>query len=407
MAVESKTVERSGRGGANFTKATRDSLAREVANHCAFPGCPIPCFGPSHESPGSVSDTGIGCHIVAAADGPAARRVYPTMSDEVRRSPENGIWCCTHHGKLIDADDATYTVEALRAWKALAIRRAQLSQMLARPALLSHDDPDLNALAPMGLEVRKLAGSRARIRELFIESGAFLSWGDNVATAARDLAIEIVSNALRHGQATAATITVEARRFVVQDDGVEFDCRALSERADGHGGAEAVREIKQRFSGRLLINHRHGPTGNRTTIAAVKSRVDLMMLTHCFIDAEFVSWGNGAIDSELTRVADCDSVFIMPPEGVTYSDRGDMLRACAAVAACGKRPVIVMPTDTSDGVARMIKGFMKTFGDYDVLEVSDDESRYHRSEVINLLDLRRIETDRLRGADDEISYRRF
>lgn len=162
MDVKPKKVARAGRGGADFTKATRNSLAREAANCCAFPGCLIPCFGPSHESPGSVSDTGIGCHIVAAADGPAARRVDPTMSDDVRRSPENGIWCCTHHGKLIDADDATYTVEALRAWKALAIRRAQLSQMLARPAVLSNDDPDLNALAPMGLEVRKLTGSRAK-----------------------------------------------------------------------------------------------------------------------------------------------------------------------------------------------------------------------------------------------------
>lgn len=221
------------------------------------------------------------------------------------------------------------------------------------------------------------------------------------------MVIEIVSNALRHGEATAATITVEARRFVVQDDGAKFDCRALPERADGDGGAAAVREIEQRLSGRLLINHQYGPTGNRTTIAAVKSRVDLMMLTHCFVDAEIVSWGNESSTSELNRVADCDLVFILPPEGVTYSDRGDILRTCAAVAALGKRPVIVMPTDTSQGVARIIKGFMQQFGDYDSIEVSDNESQFHRPEVLDLLDLRRIEVDRMRDTCEDVSFRRF
>ena len=66
------------------------------------------------------------CHIYAASNGPAARRVNTSLSVDELRSIDNGIWMCYTHGKLIDADEATYTPEMLKYWRKLAERKAQL-----------------------------------------------------------------------------------------------------------------------------------------------------------------------------------------------------------------------------------------------------------------------------------------
>jgi hypothetical protein len=386
-----------GRKAANFSKDTRQLLAFQAGYSCGFPGCKNPCVGPSQESAASKSDTGTACHIIAAADGPAARRTSTTMSDKDRRDPANGIWMCNYHGKLIDSDEATYSVEALRAWKALALRRAQLSQMLARPASLSVDDPDLNSLAPMGVQVMRLEGSRAAIRDLFVESAAFVAWGDELAAAARDLVVEIASNALRHGGASTVLATVEPRRFVVTDDGAEFDPRTLPDHSAPDGGAAAVRVIQSDLAGRLLIDHRHEAGKNRTTITAVKSRADLMLATPCFVDTDLMAAGKDAKAAELTRVQNCETVYIFPPEGMTYSDRGEILVAAADVLALGKHPVLVMHGDISKGVAGMINQFMSI----DMISIEDDTSQFHRPDVAAILDLRRNEKEELLGGVHE------
>ena len=42
------------------------------------------------------------------------------MSREERKSPENGIWLCEYHARLIDNNDPMYTVPLLQDWKAQA-----------------------------------------------------------------------------------------------------------------------------------------------------------------------------------------------------------------------------------------------------------------------------------------------
>src|SRR5262249_34447410 len=44
-------------------------------------------------------------------------RYDKTMTSAQRASIENGIWTCADHGALIDRDEASYTVDALRAMK--------------------------------------------------------------------------------------------------------------------------------------------------------------------------------------------------------------------------------------------------------------------------------------------------
>ena len=62
----------------------------------------------------ALSD-GIAAHISAASrKGP---RFDPSLSQERRRSAENGIWACTQHGREIDSDKSTFSADVLRGLK--------------------------------------------------------------------------------------------------------------------------------------------------------------------------------------------------------------------------------------------------------------------------------------------------
>ncbi|QCJ96287.1 hypothetical protein DAA61_10575 [Bradyrhizobium sp. WBAH33] len=78
-------------------------------------GCGKSTVGPSDEAPDAVANIGIAAHICAAS--PGGRRYDASMTPEQRAGIDNGIWTCADHGALIDRDDATYTVERLRAMK--------------------------------------------------------------------------------------------------------------------------------------------------------------------------------------------------------------------------------------------------------------------------------------------------
>ncbi|WP_267358901.1 MULTISPECIES: hypothetical protein [unclassified Methylobacterium] len=67
------------------------------------------------------------------------------MTPEERAAIENGIWLCATHSVLIDRDEATYTVEVLRAMR--AAHEAAMALEQARGTRLDFGD-DLLALGP-------------------------------------------------------------------------------------------------------------------------------------------------------------------------------------------------------------------------------------------------------------------
>jgi hypothetical protein len=69
-------------------------------------------------------NVGQAAHITAAAPGPGAKRYDSTLTKEERRAASNGIWLCQLCAKLIDTDEARFTVELLRKWKQDAEERA-------------------------------------------------------------------------------------------------------------------------------------------------------------------------------------------------------------------------------------------------------------------------------------------
>ena len=115
----------------DFTSATKDLLAKRVGFKCSNPGCRQPTSGPQADPSGAVN-IGVAAHITAASpDGP---RYDATLTPELRRATDNGIWLCQTDAKLVDNDAVRYTVDSLRDWKARAEEAAarELEQRLYR-----------------------------------------------------------------------------------------------------------------------------------------------------------------------------------------------------------------------------------------------------------------------------------
>jgi hypothetical protein len=98
----------------DFSKLTLDILAKRVGIRCSNPACRKLTTGPNSDST-RIVNIGVGAHITAAS--PGGPRFDPTLSTDKRQSAENGIWLCQNCAKLVDNDQARYSVEVLRQWK--------------------------------------------------------------------------------------------------------------------------------------------------------------------------------------------------------------------------------------------------------------------------------------------------
>lgn len=97
-----------------FPPAVRRDLAARAGHKCSLPWCEKATSGPGAR-PGEVLSDGIAAHITAASsDGP---RYDGRLSSVQRSSAENGIWVCTQHGREIDSDSSSFTVDLLRGLK--------------------------------------------------------------------------------------------------------------------------------------------------------------------------------------------------------------------------------------------------------------------------------------------------
>ena len=98
----------------DFTKTTKDALAKRVALRCSNPSCKTSTAGP-HSSSAEIINIGVACHITAAS--PGGPRHDPAISPTQRTSIDNGIWLCQTCAKLIDSDPTRYTPGLLNTWK--------------------------------------------------------------------------------------------------------------------------------------------------------------------------------------------------------------------------------------------------------------------------------------------------
>jgi hypothetical protein len=194
----------------DFSSAVRSALALRAAYHCSI--CDRPTIGPSDESPTATSNIGTASHICAAA--PGGRRFDPSMTPEDRSGVGNGIWLCANHGRLVDTDDVTYTVGALREFKVHHERRCQLA--LGSQPTTSAESAHLLAIGP-GIvcvgDIDQVQGMRWRLR---IDHFVIGSFADLVSLAGALPSIPaydryVVVNSLGEGRSLADGLSIERR----------------------------------------------------------------------------------------------------------------------------------------------------------------------------------------------------
>jgi len=106
-----------GRSEAEFSGETRKLIAMRAGYLCSIPRCNRVTIGPANERL-QATCKGVAAHIYSAAGG--GPRGPGGLTAEERRSPENGIWVCEDHGRLIDNNRGTdYPPGLLLSYKAL------------------------------------------------------------------------------------------------------------------------------------------------------------------------------------------------------------------------------------------------------------------------------------------------
>lgn len=124
----------------NFTKATKELLAKRVGYRCSNPRCRKQTICAAQKED-KVVNVGAAAHIRAAA--PGGPRYDPCMWEEERKSAQNGIWLCQTCSKLIDSDVEKYTVRLLQEWKEEAETAAVEAVEGQDPILARKEDEQL------------------------------------------------------------------------------------------------------------------------------------------------------------------------------------------------------------------------------------------------------------------------
>ena len=100
----------------DFSKETKEKLAKRVGYRCSCPTCRRFTVGPKSDADGYILN-GEACHIYGARKTNGSPRVNYDKSDEELKDIENGIWLCSSCHKKVDSDPTRYNDEVLREWK--------------------------------------------------------------------------------------------------------------------------------------------------------------------------------------------------------------------------------------------------------------------------------------------------
>lgn len=102
-----------------FSGKTKRILAGRAGYRCSFPDCTKVTIGPGLE-PSEIISTGTAAHIYSVSDGDRGPRGTGGLSNEERRAPQNGIWLCSDHARLVDANRGSkYPASRLLSYKSL------------------------------------------------------------------------------------------------------------------------------------------------------------------------------------------------------------------------------------------------------------------------------------------------
>lgn len=300
-----------------FLEKDKIIIAKRSGYLCSFPGCGAITISSSDESETSISSSGMACHISAAASGKNARRYDENLSSEQRKHPNNGIWMCYKHGKIIDTDEYRFTTETLIYWKKLSekISRLMHEKGIEYSKALQYIP---NELAPNKVTFNELKNENQLIGDALVDSCIPLVWGDNVSNSIRDFLIEISRNSMTHGRATELEIKFEHNKITLFDNGVVFDLQSLKSVENGNGGQLSLTHLLERYGDELIITYRNENGKNATIITKLANPEDILEITPCAIQLTLTEYKWGV--ENYTVHDSCTELFVVLPKYFTLSD---------------------------------------------------------------------------------------
>ncbi|MGL3207842.1 hypothetical protein [Bradyrhizobium sp. BR 1433] len=294
------------------------------------------------------------CHIYAAADGPAARRIAHGKSIDELRSIENGIWMCYRHRKLIDTDECSYTPQLLGDWRRLAEYRARLRHELGRE--LSSDDMSGEALAKVAIAIRAPELIRKIIEAIQVSDLSGV-WGAQTALAVRDFAIEIGRNALTHGGANSFNLTVTAHTVTLSDDGAPFSLQDLLASSSPRGGTTSLKQMRKRLPN-LVVSYAWQEARNVITLASTNAIDEMLSMNPCTTDFYGAMSSVKAAMEFIDAHPGCGTIFLRPTWGaLSYSDLESLAWAINAYGF-RQRDIALILEPHSEGILEVIAEIM-------------------------------------------------
>lgn len=334
----------------DFSQAMAAVISKRAGLRCAFPSCGAATIGPSEASASATSSVGVAAHITAAARG--GPRYDPSLTPEERSAPTNGIWMCATHGKLIDTDAVSFPVQTLLAWKEEVERRAK-SSIGVPLGPKSPDDPLLNQL----IEFSEISNVNQSIGVLVDKSGAPVSLGEQPAYAIRDLLIEQAKNAFKHGGADKISVSIEARRISLSDNGGYFALEDVLKSPQGRGGKHAIQAMEQ-HQNLMLVYERIGSI-NRMTVTPLAHLPHNAVASPCTLTltvqhlTEMHHW-------DATPFSKCGKVYVNLPPYLTLSDVYMLGPGLKRFAKEIDRPLVLLMGRYSSSVIGVLQSFAPT-----------------------------------------------
>lgn len=326
----------------DFSSSVKNALAARAGYRCSYPGCTKVTHGPSIESESAISNTGMACHIAAASGGPGARRYDPNMSNEQRSSFENGIWMCYLHGKLIDTDEVTYSIDVLKQWKQIAERKAQIRQAHGEKYAILPEMLREIGLPDKSIDLTGVGEENVIIGDLLKNANVQELWGDAISHAIRDLSIELVRNAFQHGEATQFKVIIAKNSIHLYDNGRDFSVWDLYNNTNGSGGTIAAQHAVDCLKHRLLIVADRSNNQNHTLFTLVDDPIDVLDLTACSVDIDWNQLKRGALTYQVHDF--CRSKCVILPRYFTISDSAILQKA---IPIDDGRSVVFVLSETS------------------------------------------------------------
>ncbi|MEY2428489.1 MAG: hypothetical protein QOJ40_1374 [Verrucomicrobiota bacterium] len=100
-----------------FPPEIKRIIAGRAGYRCSFPKCGRVTIGPGAKS-NQTESAGVAAHIFPASSG--GPRNASGLTESQRKAPENGIWLCSTHARLVDENDGEkYPPVILQSYKAL------------------------------------------------------------------------------------------------------------------------------------------------------------------------------------------------------------------------------------------------------------------------------------------------